>query len=89
MELHSRVTFTMQDLDRLKCIQAVIDGDLKPGRAAERHGLTVREIERIVIRYRTEGPYRAGLEAPEPTGKPSAKGAAGRERARTTRAYRD
>jgi hypothetical protein len=40
----------MRELDRLKCIQAVIDGDLKPGRAAERLGLTVRQIERLVLR---------------------------------------
>jgi hypothetical protein len=32
----------MRDLDRLKCIQAVLDGDLKPIRAAERLGLTTR-----------------------------------------------
>jgi hypothetical protein len=46
----------MRDLDRLKTIQAVIDGDLKPGRAAERLGLTVRQIERLVVRYRADGP---------------------------------
>ena len=50
------VSVSMHELDRLKCIQAVIDGDLKPGRAAERLGLTVRQIERLVIRYRSEGP---------------------------------
>jgi Helix-turn-helix domain len=52
----SQVTFLMRELDRLKAIQAVVDGDLKPGRAAERLGITVRQIERLVIRYRTEGP---------------------------------
>jgi hypothetical protein len=51
-----QVTFPMRELDRLKAIQAVVDGDLKPGRAAERLGITVRQIERLVIRYRTEGP---------------------------------
>ena len=30
----STVTFAMRDFDRLKCIQAVIDGELKPIRAA-------------------------------------------------------
>ena len=50
------VSISMRELDRLKCIQAVIDGDLKPGRAAERLGLTVRQIERLVLRYRAEGP---------------------------------
>jgi len=56
MAREPRVNFSMQELDRLKCIQAVIDGDLKPGRAAERLRLTVRQIERLVIRYRAEGP---------------------------------
>jgi hypothetical protein len=30
MRRNTRVTFAMRDLDRLKCIQAVIEGDLKP-----------------------------------------------------------
>jgi hypothetical protein len=46
----------MRDLDRLKTIQAVIEHEMKPGRAAERLGLTVRQIERLVIRYQAEGP---------------------------------
>ncbi|MCA7954112.1 hypothetical protein LGM43_27955 [Burkholderia seminalis] len=37
----------MRELDRLKVIRAVVDLDLKPGRAAERLGLTVRQIERL------------------------------------------
>lgn len=32
-------TMAMRELDRLKIIEAVIDGTLKPGRAAERLGL--------------------------------------------------
>lgn len=53
------VTLNMRELDRLKVIQAVVDMGLKPGRAAERLGLTVRQIERLVIRYRESG--AAGL----------------------------
>lgn len=49
------VTLNMRELDRLKVIQAVVDLGLKPGRAAERLGLTVRQIERLVIRYRKSG----------------------------------
>ena len=56
MRLQARVTFAMRDLDRLKCIQAVIDGDLKPGRAAERLGLTGRQVRRLARRYAQEGP---------------------------------
>ncbi len=50
------ITRHMRDLERLKTIQAVVDRELKPGRAAERLGLSVRQIERLVIRYRAEGP---------------------------------
>ncbi|MGP8473898.1 helix-turn-helix domain-containing protein [Burkholderia sp. PR2] len=53
------VTLNMRELDRLKVIQAVVDLGLRPGRAAERLGLTVRQIERLVIRYRESG--AAGL----------------------------
>src|SRR3984893_17362540 len=46
MRQNTRVTFAMRDLDRLKCIQAVVDGDLKPIRAADRLGLTTRQGRR-------------------------------------------
>ncbi len=50
------ITRHMKDLDRLKTIQAVIDRDMKPGIAAQRLGMSVRQIERLVIRYRADGP---------------------------------
>ncbi len=40
------VTVSMQELDRMKCIEAVIDGSLTPIRAAERMGLTTRQLRR-------------------------------------------
>ncbi len=49
------VTLNMRELDRLKVIQAVVDTGLKPGRAAEKLGVTVRQIERLVLRYRESG----------------------------------
>jgi hypothetical protein len=49
MVCEPRVNFSMRELDRL-------NGDLKPGQAAERLGLTVRQIERLVIRSRAERP---------------------------------
>jgi Winged helix-turn helix len=52
----ARVTVSMQELDRLKCIEAVVDGDLQPIRAAERLGLTTRQVRRLAVRYRCEGP---------------------------------
>ncbi len=55
MGQNTRVTFAMRDLDKLKCIQAVVDGDLKPGRAAERLGLTPRQVRRLARRYTAEG----------------------------------
>ncbi|MGF6786878.1 transposase [Paraburkholderia sp. 35.1] len=53
------MTLNVRELDRLNVIQAVVDMGLKPGRAAERVGLTVRQIERLVIRYQESG--TAGL----------------------------
>ena len=50
------LTRHMRDLERLKTIQAVIDRELKPGLAAQRLNLSVRQIERLVIRYRADGP---------------------------------
>ena len=50
------VTFAMRDFDRLKCIQAVVDGELKPLRAAERLGLTTRQVRRLARRYAAAGP---------------------------------
>ncbi|OUL74541.1 ISNCY family transposase [Paraburkholderia hospita] len=53
------VSLNMRELERLKVIQAIVEMGLKPGRAAERLGLTVRQIERLVTRYRESG--AAGL----------------------------
>lgn len=53
------VTLNMRELDRLKVIQAVVELGLKPGRAADRLGLTVRQVERLVTCYRECG--AAGL----------------------------
>jgi transposase len=47
---------TMRELDRYKVIQDVADGTLKPWRAAEKLGLTTRQIRRLVGRLREHGP---------------------------------
>jgi len=52
----ARVTVTMRELDRLKVIEAVVEGDSMPMRAAERLGLTTRQVRRLVSQYRREGP---------------------------------
>jgi transposase len=53
------ITMSMRELDRLKVVQAVVDGNLKPMQAAQRLNLTARQIQRLVNRYRAEG--AAGL----------------------------
>lgn len=50
------ITMSICELDRLKTVQAVIDRQLKPGKAAERLQLTDRQLRRLVNRYRQEGP---------------------------------
>nr|WP_244197626.1 helix-turn-helix domain-containing protein [Caballeronia ptereochthonis] len=50
---------TTGELDRLRVIQAVAGRQLKPGCAAERLRLSVRQIQRLVLRYRADG--AAGL----------------------------
>jgi hypothetical protein len=52
----TRVTMSMRELDRLKCVQAVIDGELQRTLAAERLGVTTRQVRRLIDRYRLEGP---------------------------------
>ncbi|WP_434799898.1 MULTISPECIES: helix-turn-helix domain-containing protein [Pseudomonas aeruginosa group] len=49
----------MRELDRLKVIEAIIEGRLKPAAAAQRLRLTTRQVHRLVLRYREDGP--AGL----------------------------
>jgi transposase len=56
MRRMARVTMSMRELDRLKWIQAVVDGDLYPYKAAERLGITTRQLRRLAERYRAEGP---------------------------------
>ncbi|HEV7833042.1 MAG TPA: ISNCY family transposase [Caballeronia sp.] len=53
----------MRELDRLKVIQAVVDRMLKPGLAAERLHLTVRQVERLVLRYKQAGAAGVGSAA--------------------------
>ncbi len=54
------VTMSMRELDRLKVIQAVVEHGLMVWRAAEKLGLSRRQVERLVIRYREDGPSGLG-----------------------------
>jgi hypothetical protein len=58
MRQMARVTMSMRELDRLKCIQAVVDGDVYPYQAAERLGITTRQLRRLAERYRSGFPKR-------------------------------
>ncbi|MDB5770476.1 MAG: family transposase [Burkholderia sp.] len=49
------ITMSMREIDRLKTIQAVIDGHLRASTAASRLQLTKRQVNRLVQRYRREG----------------------------------
>ena len=73
MRQMATVTMSMRELDRLKCIQAVIDGELRVGMAAERLGVRARQTERLVIRYRTEGPVGSDLPTPQSNRQPRAQ----------------
>lgn len=50
------ITMSMRELDRLKVVEAVVEQRLMPWRAAERLGISRRQIERLVARYRAAGP---------------------------------
>ncbi|RAR57166.1 homeodomain-containing protein [Paraburkholderia unamae] len=49
------LTMSMRELDRLKVIEAVTEARLMPWRAAERLGISRRQVERLVLRYRESG----------------------------------
>lgn len=56
MNRNGTITMAIRELDRLKIIQAVVDGTLRPWHAAQRLDLTTRQIRRLVNRYREDGP---------------------------------
>jgi transposase-like protein len=62
------ITMSMREADRLKVVQAVLDRMLRVGPAAQRIGVTPRQLERLLIRYQEDGP--AGLTSRK-RGKPS------------------
>jgi transposase len=49
------ITMSMREVDRLKTLQAVIDGNLRAATAAQRLGLTKRQVNRLLQRYRAHG----------------------------------
>lgn len=55
MARFASITMSMRDIDRLKVIQAIIDGNLKASTAANRLQLTKRQVNRLVECYRADG----------------------------------
>lgn len=53
------ITMSMREVDRLKTIQSVVDRMLRVGQAAERLGISLRQVERMLLRYAAQG--AAGL----------------------------
>lgn len=49
------ITMSMREVDRLKTVQAVVDGTLRPRVAAARLELTTRQVQRLANRYRADG----------------------------------
>ena len=49
------ITMSMREADRLKTIQAVVDRMARVGQAAQRLGLSRRQLERLIQRYKDDG----------------------------------
>ena len=50
------MTLSLGELDRISIIEAVVDKRLRQRQAAQQLGLSVRQIKRLVRRYRASGP---------------------------------
>ena len=55
MTTSGTITMTMREVDRLRTIQSVVDGMLMTWQAAERLDLSRRQVERLIVRYRSQG----------------------------------
>ena len=53
------ITMSMREVDRVKTVQAVVDRMLPVGLAAQRLGLSRRQLERLLLKYKAQG--AAGL----------------------------
>lgn len=49
------ITMSMREVDRLRTLQAVADGNLPGAIAAKRLGLSKRQVNRLLVRLRAEG----------------------------------
>jgi transcriptional regulator with GAF, ATPase, and Fis domain len=53
---HRERVFTMKEVDRLKTIEALAEGRLTASIAAQRLGMSPRQVYNLLARYRAEGP---------------------------------
>jgi len=53
--MNKRVTFSMNEIKRLYVMQQIADHQLTGPQAAERLGLSLRQIRRLIAKYREEG----------------------------------
>lgn len=49
------ITMNMREVDRLKTVQAVVDRMTRVDQAAKRLGLSRRQLERLIQRYKEDG----------------------------------
>ncbi|WP_318028615.1 helix-turn-helix domain-containing protein [Ralstonia pseudosolanacearum] len=56
------ITMTMRELDRCKVIEAVVDDGLMVWCAAEKLGISKRQVERLVQRLQIDGSDHAWFE---------------------------
>ncbi|WP_345817653.1 helix-turn-helix domain-containing protein (plasmid) [Paraburkholderia sp. PREW-6R] len=49
------ITITIREVDRLRTIQLLVDGMLMTLQAAQRLHLSRRQVERLIVRYRSQG----------------------------------
>lgn len=56
MTAYGSECFTMNEVNRLKILQDVIDGRLTTSLASQRLGITDRHCRRLLARYRESGP---------------------------------
>lgn len=57
MTAHAAEFFTLDEVNRLKIIQDVVDRRLTTQMAAQRLGISDRQCRRLLLRYRESGPF--------------------------------
>lgn len=53
--MKTRVTFNMKEIKRLHLLQQIVDKQMTAPQAAELLGLSLRQVRRLVVKYRHQG----------------------------------